>query len=447
MLKPDQNELLTRVGAGTPMGEFFRQFWFPLIPTSDMPGAGERPLRLKLLGESLVAFRDTDGVVGLLSEYCPHRGAPLSYGRNEEGGLRCVYHGWKFSVDGRCIDMPNEPTGATFKNKIRQTSYPCREVNGVVWAYMGPRSVPPPLPEYGLATMPISHKYIQLSVRECNWAQAMEGDLDLSHGAYLHSTLRKEFLGQNHLDRFTGERPHLEALDTPYGEMHAVRRSYDEEHFHWGVGHFLFPFFTVFPTIGDSRTSALGHAWVPIDDTTTLVWFYAWDPNVPINGTKEFKSNPMFEPEWEQYREPTPEPMSRWRLRAAPENDFGYNEEAQRSIRFSGLPTVDLQDHALQVGMGPVANRSIEHLGTTDLPQIRVRRRLLKAAQALRDEGLVPDCLETPEVYRIRAASGLLPREESWVEGTRDWIKDEFGVPIHAKGHVAVENLATLEVD
>jgi phthalate 4,5-dioxygenase oxygenase subunit len=444
MLKPEQNEMLTRVGPGTPMGDLLRQFWFPLVPSSEMPEAGAKPLRMKILGEQLVLFRTSEGEVGLLSEFCPHRGASLYYGRNEDGALRCVYHGWKFGVDGSCLDMPNEARGTTFKEKIKQTAYPCREVNGIVWTYMGPREMPPPLPQYGLATMPAEHKHLRLSIRECNWMQALEGDLDLSHGAFLHSALRKEFIKQNHLDRFTGEHPHLEALDTAYGEMHAVRRSYGEDGYHWGVGHFLFPFITNFPPVGDKAATVSGHVWVPIDDHTTFIWFYTWDPVKPLQAG--LPPNKMYDYSWEEHRPATTEPMSQWRLKAGPDNDFGFDEEAQRTIRYSGLPTVDLQDHGLQVGMGPIVNREIEHLGTTDAPQIRVRRRLLKAAEMLRDEGLVPECVDDASLYKVRSASGILPRDIAWVEGTREWIQDQQGAPVQSKGHVPMEQLDKLEV-
>jgi nitrite reductase/ring-hydroxylating ferredoxin subunit len=445
MLKHADNELLTRVGPGTPMGNLLRQFWFPVLPSSELPEPGGRPVRMKLMGEQLVIFRSSEGKVGLLSEFCAHRGATLFYGRNEEGGLRCVYHGWKYGLDGRCQDMPNEPVGATFKDRIRQPAYPCREVNGVVWTYMGSRAEPPPLPDYGLATMPENQKLIRLSVRECNWVQALEGDLDLSHGAYLHSALKKEFLKQNHLDRYTGEKPHLEALDTPYGEMHAVRRTYDGESYHWGVGHFLFPFITNFPPVGDAARTVMGHVWVPMDDYNTFVWFYMWDPCDELL-SRPAPPDPMYDHEWEDFRPATTEPMGRWRMRAGVDNDFGFNEEAQKTIRYSGLPTVDLQDQALQVGMGPIVNRGIEHLGTTDAPQIRVRRRLMAAAEQLRDEGVVPDCVDHPETFGVRAASGLLPKEEPWVEATREWVRDEVGKPVRSKGHVPAEQLQQLPV-
>lgn len=444
MLSQENNDFLTQVGAGTPMGNFLRQFWYPVLPSSEIPGSEGRPLRMKLLGERLLLFRDSDNQIGLISEFCPHRGASLFYARNEDRGLRCVYHGWKFGIDGKCLDIPNEPNGAALKEKLKHLSYPCREVNGVIWTYMGSREVPPPLPNYALATVPADQKIMRMSVRECNWMQALEGDLDLSHGSYLHSTLDKRFLKQNHLDRFTGAKPHLESRDTSYGELHAIRRSYDEKKFHWGVAQFLFPFMTNFPPVGDRIKTMMGHVWIPIDDHNTFVMFYAWNPSEKLHEPPP--NVPMFDHEWEEYRPATSAPMGRWRLKAGPENDFGFNEEAQRTLRFSGLPTVDLQDHALQVGMGPVVNREIEHLGATDLPIVRVRRRLMGAAKKLLEEGILPECVDDADAYRVRPASGLLSPEDEWEAGTRDWIRDEPRQSILAKGHVPADHLDKIHV-
>src|SRR5207248_10812408 len=147
------NELICRVGPGTPMGAILREYWMPALLSDEVVIDGD-PLRLKLLGEDLIAFRDTDGRVGMLGVHCPHRGASLFFGRNEEGGLRCVYHGWKFDVSGNCLDMPNEPSESSFKNRVHQTPYPCREAGGMIWTYMGPLTEPPPLPELEFTLVP-----------------------------------------------------------------------------------------------------------------------------------------------------------------------------------------------------------------------------------------------------------------------------------------------------
>ena len=147
MLKQEENDLITRVGPGTPMGNFMREYWVPAMLSSECPAADSDPLRVMLLGEQLIAFRDSNGKIGLVANNCPHRGASLFFGRNEEAGLRCVYHGWKFDVDGNCIDMPNEPAESDFRTRVKAVAYPTQERGGLVWAYMGPRKEPPPLPD------------------------------------------------------------------------------------------------------------------------------------------------------------------------------------------------------------------------------------------------------------------------------------------------------------
>ncbi|HEY0583624.1 MAG TPA: Rieske 2Fe-2S domain-containing protein, partial [Chloroflexota bacterium] len=186
MLNKEDNELVCRVGAGTPMGDLMREYWIPALQTEDLATPDGDPLRVRLLGEDLVAFRDSSGQVGLVATNCPHRGASLFFGRNEEGGLRCVYHGWKFAVDGSCIDMPNEPAESDFKSKVKAVAYPCREKNGIIWTYMGPRQTPPPLPELGWSLVPATQRQSLRYARACNWLQALEGDIDSSHVNYLH---------------------------------------------------------------------------------------------------------------------------------------------------------------------------------------------------------------------------------------------------------------------
>ncbi|HZT06409.1 MAG TPA: Rieske 2Fe-2S domain-containing protein [Chloroflexota bacterium] len=451
-MTPEENELLTRVGPGTPMGNLFRQFWFPVVPSADAPAAGEHAIRIRLLGEDLVMFRDTAGRIGLLGEHCSHRCASLYFGRNEDGGLRCIYHGWLYGVDGRCLEIPNEAVAESMRQHIRHPAYPCREVNGTIWTYMGPRRGDelPPLPEFGLATIPENQKRMSLTVRECNYLQSLEGDLDLSHGAYLHSFTARDLLigAENHIDRYTNEKPTMDARDTPYGVVHCVRRRYDEEQYHYGVGHFFFPFMTMFPPVSDWITTVSGHIWVPIDDYSTLVWFYSWHPSKPV-GDPEWRS---FAPRgtaiqspsgqrigradyWEERLPPGTAAGDAWRQRAQLGNDFGYDPEVQLRGRYSGLPSTDLEDRAMQEGMGRIVNRAREHLGPTDVAEMRVRMRLLEAARALRDRGEVPACVDEPSAFRFRCASGLLPKDVPWLEGTREWTIELPDNPVRSKGH------------
>src|SRR5262252_7744934 len=185
MISKEENYLLCCTGPGTPMGELFRRFWLPVALSRELPKPDCPPVRLRILAEDLIAFRDTNGRVGLLSRYCPHRGASLFFGRNEEAGLRCVYHGWKFDVNGECVDMPNEPAESDFKQKVRAVAYPTQERNGIVWTYMGPRSEPPPLPEW-LPNMDTDCQ-AWMRLQESNWLQALEGDIDTVHAFFLHA--------------------------------------------------------------------------------------------------------------------------------------------------------------------------------------------------------------------------------------------------------------------
>src|SRR5437870_753037 len=188
MLNKADNELLTRVGAGTPMGELMRQYWLPVLHSWEIEPDGP-PFRVRLLGEDLIAWRDSNDQPALIGEHCPHRGASLFFGRNEECGLRCVYHGWKYDVDGRCVDQPNEPAESNFKNKIRATAYRAVDWGGVIFAYLGPRQDNPPgLPQFEWALVPEAQRHHQYkAVLDCNWMQALEGDIDTSHLYFLHS--------------------------------------------------------------------------------------------------------------------------------------------------------------------------------------------------------------------------------------------------------------------
>ena len=189
MLTHEENELLTRVGPGTPMGDVMRRYWMPALLATEVPEPDCPPVRVGLLGEKLVAFRDTNGKIGLLEEFCAHRGTSLFLGRNEECGLRCVYHGWKFNTAGECVDIPNEPETSGFKDKVRILSYPCIERIGLVWAYMGDRQAPPPLPLFEWNSDPDNVPVMWRNYRACNWVQALEGDLDTSHVNFLHRVL------------------------------------------------------------------------------------------------------------------------------------------------------------------------------------------------------------------------------------------------------------------
>src|SRR5919197_1762015 len=239
MLSQADNELLTRVGPGTPMGNLLRQYWQPVLYSDELEPDGN-PERVRLLGEDLIAFRDSDGRPGLLGDHCPHRGASLVFARNEACGLRCVYHGWKFDVAGRCVDMPNEPPESNFKDKIQHTAYPCVERGGLIWAYMGPKELQPPLPELEWTRVPLSHRHVSKRLQESNYLQAMEGGIESSHVSFLHSWIDESkrgagwtILGQLAKYLNSDRHPHFEVLETEYGLLIGARRNAEPDTYYW----------------------------------------------------------------------------------------------------------------------------------------------------------------------------------------------------------------------
>src|SRR5882762_5896488 len=227
MLSTQDNELLCRVGPGTPMGEFMREYWLPAFVPSELPEADGEPRRMRLLGENLIAFRVSSGKYGLIANHCPHRGASLFFGRNEECGLRCVYHGWKFAVDGSCVDQLNEPEENQFKHKVSVTAYPTCELGGLVWAYMGPAEKIPPLPKFAWTQVPETHRHVSKVIQECNWLQGLEGGLDTSHVGILHKSFRHDQANPGSLpDSFNarGGSPSFDIEPTSFGHRYVAIR-------------------------------------------------------------------------------------------------------------------------------------------------------------------------------------------------------------------------------
>jgi phthalate 4,5-dioxygenase oxygenase subunit len=430
MLTREDNELLTRVGAGTPMGDMLREYWVPALLSEELPEADGRPVRVRLLCEDLVAFRDTSGRPGLVANNCPHRGASLFFGRNEEGGLRCVYHGWKFDVSGACVDMPNEPAESNFKDKVHATAYPCEERNGVVWTYMGPRTAPPPLPEFEWNMDAENQPFLWMNNLECNRLQAMEGGIDTSHVNFLHRTLdksRSTAVGAtaipqtNDLAKYGRNDfcPALEVIDTDYGVLYTGRRSVDDTMDYHRIHPFLLPFHNMIG--GGTQEDEMvysGMVWTPIDDENTLVLEYRYRPAQAWSQEELAQLMRVRNPTG--FLPPTSQPGSRWRFRANQRNDYLLDYDLQRTKLFFGVQGNPAQDGAVQESMGPVFDRSSEHLGTADAMIIRVRRRLLEAVRAFRDTGEPPAGVDNPEIYRTRPVAALLPKGADWVKETEE---------------------------
>lgn len=427
MLSKEENELLCRVGQGTPMGELIRQYWMPCLPSRELSAPDDPPKKVRLLGEDLVAFRDTAGNVGLFPTNCPHRGAALFFGRNEECGLRCAYHGWKFDVTGRCVDMPSEPEDSTFKDKVRARAYPCREVNGVIWTHMGPRDVPPPFPTFEVNTLPADHVYPPIMMlEECNWMQALEGDIDSSHIDFVHAKRRPDskLRGTHHRDK----RPRLDVLPMEYGACYSARRRADVDGLSWHrITQVILPFYTMIAASDPHIVSA--RAWVPLDDNYTLQFAMRARLDRPVTEDERRQAIDPFAA-WGGYVEPTSDPRTRYYTKANIHNDYLIDYELQTQLTI-GIPfLINLQDRAMTETMGPIYDRTREHLGTTDAMVIFVRRRLIDAAKALRDEGVVPANVDDTSLYRVRPASAILPEGESWITATEKARQSDAGVPI-----------------
>jgi phenylpropionate dioxygenase-like ring-hydroxylating dioxygenase large terminal subunit len=409
------------------MGDLLRQYWIPALMSSELPEADGPPMRVRLLGENLIGFRATSGTVGLIQNHCPHRGASLFFGRNEEEGLRCAYHGWKFDCSGVCVDMPSEPEESTFTTKIRAVAYPCVERNGVVWTYMGPRQIPPPLPDLEPNMLAGSEVLVQKVLRECSWFQGLEGDIDTGHLGFLHLGLVKpEDVPPRSFDYYllADRAPRYEAIETEFGTTYGAYRPAEADTYYWRIAHFLFPFYTMIPT-GTLGIQILVRAWVPIDDEHMMFWSMA----VPRSRTGgggagsaavvAARGAPSAAPAFD-YLPETSDWLGKYRLTQNRNNDYLIDRKAQRTESYTGIAGIHQQDQAITESMGPIIDRAEEHLGTSDAMVIRTRRRAIRAAEALRDHGVVPPGVDDPAVYRCRSGGVILPRSADWLEATAD---------------------------
>jgi phenylpropionate dioxygenase-like ring-hydroxylating dioxygenase large terminal subunit len=425
VLSKQDNEIVCRVGPGTQMGNLMREYWLPALLSSELPHPDSDPVRVMLLGERLIAFRDTHGQVGLLASNCPHRGASLFFGRNEESGLRCVYHGWKFDSSGVCVDMPNEPAESDFRTKVKAVAYPCHERGGIVWTYMGPRPEPPELPD--LEPNNLGEKSIASAVqRDCNYLQALEGDIDTSHFSFLHfghAQAETAKPGTFQYFQLKHRAPKYSVLDTDYGVTYGAYRPADNGRLYWRIAHFLFPCFTMIPTgvLGDQ---ILVRGWVPMDDTHTMFYSMQLRPEVASQFATETQLNRSRNAVYTPMLPDTSDWYGRFRLEARAGNDYRIDRQAQRSKKdFTGIAGIHTQDQAITESMGTIYNRTTEHLGTSDAMVIRVRRRLLDAARALAETRTLPISVDHPEVYRQRSGGVILAEDADWIKSTEELRK------------------------
>lgn len=423
MLRREQNDLVTQTGPGTPMGNLFRCYWLPVLLSEELPSNDCPPVRVKLLSERLIAFRDSEGRLGLIDEFCAHRGASLWFGRNEEGGLRCPYHGWKFGHDGSCLEIPSEPPESGMCARIRLKSYPMIERGGVLWTYMGPPEHEPPPPVWEFATVPASQSFTSKRLQECNWLQALEGGIDSSHVSWLHSgSLNTDPLfkgaGGNKYN-IADKKPVFEVVESEGGLLIGVRRNAEHGHYYWRITPWVMPCFTMVPPRGDHPIH--GHFWVPIDDETCWAWSFDYHPvrdltQAEVQAMRDGKGIHV------RYVPGTYRPL------ANKDNDYLMDREAQRAgITYSGIEGIAMQDASLQESMGPIVDRTKENLVSTDNGIIMARQRLMRAAKALAERGVRPPGAE-PAHQLVRSAAVILPPDQLFKEAAAEALKAKPGV-------------------
>lgn len=426
MLINKDNELLTRTGPGTQMGQFFRSFWLPVALSRELPEPDCTPIRLKVMGEDLVAFRDSAGRVGLIEPHCPHRGADLFFGRNEECGIRCVYHGWKFDVNGTCLDMPNVPANAEYQEKIRIKAYPTREFGDIVWAHMGNAEAQPELPQLEFGTVPASHRFVTKKLQQCNWAQSVEGALDTAHFSALHMPAPRVKQAVNPQAPADERRlrwirddplPRFSILHHEVGFVIGGARRAEGSDLYWRITQFMLPSHSLTPSALPGENYH-GYTWVPISDEACWIYTYVWNPVRPLS-----------EQELEKYKSghsvlaevgPDFVPIRRR------ENHYLIDREDQKYRTFTGVRGVAEQDAMIQDSQGLIADRTREHLTATDIAIVRFRREMLSGANAL-TAGMPPAAAKKGAQYRLRSGSWTADESVSFQQVMRERFGDVFG--------------------
>ena len=415
MLSPDQNRTLTDTDAGSAMGTVARRHWIPFACAGEFPAADDPPQRIVLLGEHLVMFRNSAGTPALFEELCPHRRASLYFGRNEEGGLRCVYHGWKFDASGRCVDMPSEPSTSRMKERVRAKAYPVRDSAGLMCAWMGEGDAPD-LPRFPWMSVPPQFRYASRWGQDCNFVQAMEGELDEAHVSFLHRRLDQPAVAR---DSLLGEyfredtAPSWRVLQTPVGLACGARRIVDGgERYLWRINHFAAPFHTLIAPSDDPH-SRLWRAWVPRDNASCWVLCVTWRDDGPVSA-QELKSWRDGAVAHRRVIPGTTRPVEN------KDNDYLIDRTAQRRESFTGVQGIRAQDALVVESAGAIVDRSKEHLGSSDIAVVALRRMLLEFAG-----GRVPPA--GGDAYSISAYAGYEATPEDF--DRHPGIMEAMGLP------------------
>jgi phthalate 4,5-dioxygenase len=400
MLSKEDNELLTRTNVGTPMGNLIRHYWVPALLSEEIPSPDCPPARVKLLSEELVAFRDTQGRIGLLGEHCAHRGTSLFFGRNEECGLRCIYHGWKYDVDGNVLDTPAEPTDSDFRKKLHHTAYPTHEANGVVYAYLGPRDKLPLFPKYEWTEVPLEYTYVTKCLLECNYLQGLEGECDSSHLSFLHRTFSNE---RSQWLYKSDTAPAYETEDTDFGVRLIATRNTGNQHY-VRFSAFVMPVYGCVPA-GRPTNELEGyeiHTYVPADDT------HCWRYDIGFRRDRAVQDD-----EVHRRKQILPDYT---RIRNA-RNNYLQDRQMQRTVNFTGIEDFLNHDGCATESMGPIFDRSREHLGVSDKAVIAVRKFLLTSVKDFQNGKEPPHLVRDAErnwFPHIDCFAYLLPQSTPW---------------------------------
>jgi phthalate 4,5-dioxygenase oxygenase subunit len=422
-MNKETSELLVRTGPGTRMGNLMRRYWVPVLLSSEIAAPDSPQVRVQILGEKLLAFRDSEGRPGLIDEFCSHRGVSLYFGRNEENGIRCSYHGLKFDRNGKCVEVPSAPQTC---ERMNIKSYPCIERAGMLWAYMGPADKMPGPPELEWCTLPESHVFVSKRVQECNYLQAMEGGIDTAHVSYVHRyevDTDPMHMGPKALDYIKADGNVIFDIEkTPFGLTLFGRRNGEADSYYWRVTQYLFPWFTLIPPFGHHALG--GHVWVPIDDHSCWAWSINFHADKPLSD-EERRDMEMGKGIHCEY-----EPGS-FRPRANKDNEYLIDRVAQKEKRsFSGVFGFAAQDASLQESMGQIQDHDAEKLLPSDRAIVMARRSLYEAAVALQ-QGVEPPALQ-PEKQCVRAAGVLLPKDEKPQEWAKVHLADATTQPVYS---------------
>jgi phthalate 4,5-dioxygenase oxygenase subunit len=413
MLSPEDNDLLCRVEGDAPMGGVMRGHWMPVCLSEEVAEVDGAPRRARLLGEDIVVFRDTAGRLGALAERCPHRGASLAFGRNEECGLRCLYHGWKFDVDGGVMDMSSEPPASPLRRNLKHRAYPVRESGGFVWLWMDPERPPARFDAPAWAPTPETNIAVVKIHVACNWAQVLEGSIDSAHSSSLHSTNMPvaQVSGSTAKDGVwlrpsNDKAPRMEIEETAYGFQYAALRKPlvdPETHDYVRTTIFIAPFTVLIPP---NNRYKLSQMLVPIDDVNTMFYWIAWHETGGIS-----------QREWREFCHATPgvDLDLDYRKHRTLDNRFLQDRKAMKAGDFTGIPGIPAQDMAMWESMGPIADRTAEHLGASDQAILQFRRQMIAAARRFAADRTVIGARE-PRQRPVELASfeGIVPKDTDW---------------------------------